>query len=117
MSQTRKVKRKSPKQYKAKSVTPHRRAKAEISSRSRLPFPQYIHPPGLSMTEARPSRRLHVKKQVNIVGKRAQLTKNYMQLPNKVASAAKRKPVTRKVYTQFKLPLDIQRKINKLINK
>lgn len=117
MSQTRTVKRKPSKQYKAKSVTPHRRAKAEISSRLRLPFPQYIHPAGLSMAEARPSRKSHVKKEINIVGKRAQLTKNYMQLPKKVASAAKRRPVTRNLYTQFKLPLDIQRKINKLINK
>lgn len=108
---------KKVKQYKSKSVIPHRRVKAEISSSSHLKFPIFLHPIGLSMTESRNLRRDHAKKQTNIIQKRNQLTKNYMKLPNKVASAAKRKPATKNVYNKFKLPKNVQRKINKMINK
>ena len=106
---------KKVKTYKSQSVIPHRRAKAESSSRSHLQFPKFIQPTGLSAPEKRKLRRAHGNKQTIIVHKRAQLTKNYMNLPNKVASAAKRKPATKNVYNKFQVPNDIRRKINKMI--
>ena len=108
---------KTVKTYKPQSVIPHRMAKAKGSSISHFPFPIFLQPVGLSMAEARKVRRRHAKKQTNVVQKREQLIKNYMKLPNKVASVAKRKSVTKKVYNKFELPNGIQRKINKMINK
>ena len=106
---------KKVKKYKSQSVIPHRRAKAESSSSSHLPFPLFIQHTPLSIAEARRIMREYDKKQNNLIKKRTLLTKNYMNLPNKVASAAKRKPATKNVYNKFKLPNDIRRKINKII--
>ena len=100
---------------KSKSVIPYKRVKAEKSAISHFPLPQYIQNPSLSKMEERKLRSNHVKKQTNVVQKRGQLTKNYMNLPNKVASAAKRKPATKNVYNKFQIPNDIRKKINKMV--
>ena len=57
---------KKVKKYKSQSVIPHRRAKAESSSRSHLPFPLFIQHTPLSIAEARRIMREYDKKQNNL---------------------------------------------------
>lgn len=116
-SMPRKTARTPPRYYGAESVGPHRVAMAERAAQKRLKFPKYPTLNGLTRIETRQLKKSHLNNQLKVVGNRQKLVKKYMTLSNKAASAGKRKTATRKVYDKHKIPDDLQRKINRLINK